>query len=108
MRWSATMLVVLLLYPTPMREDDRVLDWVKVTDKAAWQARDSSGEVVYKDKLWLLGGWFDSFSAPPRDVWSSPGRRNLDARDEGSPVEVQRPADEPQLRRPHVAHGRLV
>ncbi len=27
--------------------------------------------MVFKDQLWLLGGWFDSFSAPPRDVWSS-------------------------------------
>src|SRR5437763_5370809 len=50
---------------------DRTLDWVKVTDKAGWQPRDSSGEVVFKDQLWLMGGWFDSFHAPPRDVWSS-------------------------------------
>jgi hypothetical protein len=42
-----------------------------VTDKAGWQPRDSSGEVVFKDRLWIMGGWFDSFSAPPRDVWSS-------------------------------------
>jgi hypothetical protein len=27
---------------------------------------------VFRDRLWILGGWFDSFSAPPRDVWSSP------------------------------------
>jgi hypothetical protein len=27
--------------------------------------------VVFRDRLWILGGWFDSFSAPPRDVWSS-------------------------------------
>jgi hypothetical protein len=47
-------------------------DWVRVTDKAGWRPRDSSGEVVFKDQLWLLGGWFDSHSAPPRDVWSSP------------------------------------
>jgi len=46
-------------------------DWVKVADKAGWQPRDSQGEVVFKDQLWILGGWFDSFSAPPRDVWSS-------------------------------------
>jgi hypothetical protein len=44
---------------------------VKVTDRAGWRPRDSSGEVVYKGRLWLLGGWFDSFSAPPRDVWST-------------------------------------
>lgn len=46
-------------------------DWVKVTDNAGWQARDSQGEVVYKDQLWIFGGWFNSFAAPPRDVWSS-------------------------------------
>jgi len=46
--------------------------WVQITDKAHWQARDSQGELVYKDKLWIFGGWFDSYSAPPRDVWCSP------------------------------------
>jgi hypothetical protein len=72
MRCSGAILGVLLLAPISSRGDDRPLDWVKVTERAGWQARDSSGEVVYKGRLWLLGGWFDSFSAPPRDVWSSP------------------------------------
>jgi hypothetical protein len=31
--------------------------------------------VVYRDRLRLLGEWFDSFSPPPRDVWSSPDGR---------------------------------
>ncbi|MGE4135859.1 MAG: hypothetical protein AB7E98_09115 [Pirellulales bacterium] len=47
-------------------------DWVRVTDHAPWQARDSQGEVVFRDQLWILGGWFDSFKSAPRDVWSSP------------------------------------
>lgn len=46
-------------------------DWVLETEKAAWQARDSQAEWVYKDQLWIMGGWFNSFEAPPRDVWSS-------------------------------------
>ena len=46
-------------------------DWIKVTADAGWRARDSSGELVFQDKLWLFGGWFDSFQSPPRDVWSS-------------------------------------
>jgi Kelch motif len=71
MRWSALLWSVVLLAPTVSRGEDQPLDWVKVTEKAAWQPRDSSGEVVYKDRLWLFGGWFDSFTAPPRDVWSS-------------------------------------
>ncbi|MCY2965678.1 MAG: galactose oxidase [Planctomycetota bacterium] len=47
------------------------LNWVKVTGEAGWRPRDSQGEAVFRDRLWVLGGWFDSFQAPPRDVWSS-------------------------------------
>ena len=46
-------------------------DWVRETAGTAWQARDSQGEVVYKNRLWIFGGWFNSFDAPPRDVWNS-------------------------------------
>ena len=46
-------------------------DWVKETGEAAWAARDSQGEVVYAGRMWIMGGWFDSYHAPPRDVWSS-------------------------------------
>jgi hypothetical protein len=45
--------------------------WVKVADRAAWAPRDSCGEVVYQDRMWLLGGWFSSHRDGPRDVWSS-------------------------------------
>ena len=51
--------------------DEPTCKWVRVTDAAAWQPRDSQGELVYKDRLWILGGWFDSFESAPRDVWSS-------------------------------------
>jgi hypothetical protein len=46
-------------------------DWVLESAAAPWQARDSQGEAVFNDRLWILGGWFNSFAAPPRDVWSS-------------------------------------
>ena len=55
---------------------DKKADWVKVTDSAGWRPRDSQGEVVYKNQLWILGGWFDSYETPPRDVWSSPNGKN--------------------------------
>jgi hypothetical protein len=45
--------------------------WVKVTSQAAWQPRDSQGELIYADHLWIFGGWFNSYEAPPRDVWRS-------------------------------------
>src|SRR5271169_5595208 len=71
MKWRAVIVSAILLSPTAAVGANPVPDWIKVTDKAGWQPRDSSGEVVFKDRLWILGGWFDSFSAPPRDVWSS-------------------------------------
>jgi hypothetical protein len=84
-RWSAlpNIFAALVLFVTATAQadekasseekkaDPQTFDWVKVTEKAEWQARDSSGEMVFRDQLWLLGGWFDSFAAPPRDVWSS-------------------------------------
>ena len=43
----------------------------RLESTAAWQPRDSQAEFVFGDRLWIGGGWFDSYSPPPRDVWSS-------------------------------------
>lgn len=67
---------ILLAVVRSARCDDAGPDWVRVTQQAPWQARDSQGEVVYKDQLWIFGGWFDSFKPAPRDVWSSPDGKN--------------------------------
>lgn len=66
-----TRTVLLLAFATVLRCAERDgPDWVK-EGAAEWKARDSQGEVVYKDRLWIFGGWYNSFEAPPRDVWSS-------------------------------------
>ncbi|HQT21547.1 MAG: galactose oxidase [Sphingobacteriales bacterium 17-39-43] len=59
-----------------VQAQEMIGDWVMETPNAAWQARDSQGELVYKNKLWIFGGWFNSLEAPPRDVWSSPDGRS--------------------------------
>ena len=46
-------------------------DWKLVTRNTEFDPRDSSGEMVFKGHLWLLGGWFNSYETPPRDVWKS-------------------------------------
>jgi hypothetical protein len=46
-------------------------NWVRIAETTAFTPRDSCGELVFQNKLWLLGGWMDSFQDPPRDVWSS-------------------------------------
>lgn len=67
-----------ILVGTPCPAQTPGPDWVKVTDDAGWQPRDSQGEVVYNDRLWIFGGWFDSYSPPPRDVWSSADGKSWD------------------------------
>ncbi len=45
--------------------------WVRETERAGWQPRDSQGEAVFDGRMWIFGGWFNSYAAPPRDVWNS-------------------------------------
>lgn len=61
---------------TSLDKPVRSADWVQVTQAAAWKPRDSSGEVTFDNQLWIFGGWHDSYSAPPRDVWSSRDGQN--------------------------------
>ena len=72
LRMPIVALLCLVAAVSSARSDEPAPAWVRVTDKAQWAPRDSSGEVAFKDRLWLLGGWFDSYTPPPRDVWSSP------------------------------------
>ncbi len=55
-----------------MGEARRGPNWVCVNPKADWQARDSMGDFVYRDHLWILGGWFTPQDPNPVDVWKSP------------------------------------
>jgi hypothetical protein len=54
------------------------LDWQMVTDQAGWQPRDSQGEAVFGGRMWIMGGWFDSYIPAPRDVWSSADGKRWD------------------------------
>jgi len=64
-------LVTIGLGSVLVRADEPAADWVRVTEHAEWRPRDSCGEVVLGGKMWIMGGWFDSFSQPPSDVWNS-------------------------------------
>jgi len=72
---------------------EKVANWVKVVDHAEWQPRDSQGELVYRDKMWILGGWFNSFVPAPRDVTGQAlgGRRSRQAAEQRSLVPVPSP-----------------
>jgi peptidoglycan/xylan/chitin deacetylase (PgdA/CDA1 family) len=94
MRWSAALFGVLLLVPFSSHADDRVLDWVKVIDRAGWQPRDSSGEVVFQDRLWLLGGRFDT--EIPKDWFDDRGQTLVLAADAASRQRDARLTDAPR------------
>lgn len=49
----------------------QTFNWEQVSDSVNWQPRDSQGQLVYKNAMWIFGGWFRSDQAPPRDVWKS-------------------------------------
>lgn len=71
MKFSSILLFLFIVFQISTFAQTQKFDWVQETSKAPWPARDSQGEMVYKNQLWILGGWFNSFEAPPRDVWSS-------------------------------------
>ncbi|MGC8861801.1 MAG: cadherin-like beta sandwich domain-containing protein [Armatimonadota bacterium] len=54
-------LKVIRLYSLP--------DWVRVLKRGPWAPRDSAGEIVFKDRMWLVGGYLPELVG---DVWSSP------------------------------------
>ncbi|HBN77737.1 MAG TPA: galactose oxidase [Planctomycetaceae bacterium] len=62
--------LVLLQSTSSAVAESPAVQW-KLEGNAPWQARDSQGELVYDGKLWIFGGWFNSYAAPPRDVWNS-------------------------------------
>lgn len=62
---------IFLLLVSSAFSQGKKANWVLETDSAAWQSRDSQGEVVYKDHIWVFGGWFSSQKPAPRDVWKS-------------------------------------
>lgn len=64
---------------------DKKINWIEETPHAQWQARDSQGELVYHNRLWIMGGWFNSYEKPPRDVWSSPDGKTWERMNASAP-----------------------
>jgi hypothetical protein len=68
---AIALIVSAVLMPIDSHAQDlKDIDWTLV-GTADWQPRDSQAEYAHAGRLWIAGGWFDSNSAPPRDVWSS-------------------------------------
>jgi hypothetical protein len=46
-------------------------NWTQVTEHAAWSPRLWFSSVVYRDRMWVLGGWSNNPSTNWGDVWHS-------------------------------------
>jgi hypothetical protein len=55
-------------YTIEVLRDHALPNWRNVLSKGPFHIRDSGGELVFKDRMWLFGGYFPELSA---DVWSS-------------------------------------
>src|SRR3972149_6862093 len=74
MKQSLIVLSFLIVQAPFLGAQEKAPNWVKVTDQAGWQPRDSQGEVVYQDHLWILGGWYNGRlpgHSASSEVWSS-------------------------------------
>ncbi len=47
------------------------VNWIPATNNVPWQKRSYSGGVVFKDKMWLMGGQVPGGGSYLNDVWSS-------------------------------------
>lgn len=59
-----------------VRRDLPMLAWEKVADTSPWPARDSAGELVFDDAMWLFGGYTPKVVS---DVWRSRDGVNWEA-----------------------------
>jgi hypothetical protein len=83
--WCRLLLAgVSMIAVAPCLSEEAAPDWRR-EGNAPWQARDSQAEWVFKDRLWIGGGWFQSFAEPPRDVWSSGDGRAWKQIDQNAP-----------------------
>lgn len=63
--------LMLLLMVVSANAQERKLNWVQETKAASWRPRDSQGEFVFKNHLWILGGWDTPETPNFLDVWKS-------------------------------------
>jgi len=52
------------------------IQWNLVTDKAPWKERRSVSAVVFKDKLWVMGGWNQYDYKYMNDIWVTEDGQN--------------------------------
>jgi hypothetical protein len=71
--WVALTVMILVFAPV-FTLNAQEIEWKRLSDNAPWSPRDSGGLLVFKGKMWILGGWtigLDQKFHRLNDVWSS-------------------------------------
>ncbi len=63
--------ISILLIVNDLSAQEKKPEWVQETKKADWQPRDSHTELIYKDQIWIMGGWDTPKTPNILDVWKS-------------------------------------
>ena len=73
--WLLAGLALGVLSACAQADDPVIADW-QFEGRADWSPRDSQAEWSLGGSLWIGGGWLDSHSSPPRDLWRSEDGRH--------------------------------
>lgn len=86
-KWKLLVNFVLVIFLTVLTANaqDKKLNWIKETSNAQWKPRDSQGEFVYKNQMWILGGWDTPQTPNFLDVWKSSNGKDCVRASEISP-----------------------
>lgn len=68
--------IAVMLIGDSVNAQEKKLNWLQVAETSAWKPRDSQGEFVFKNQLWILGGWDTPKTPNFLDVWKSDNGMN--------------------------------
>lgn len=76
MKRTIRIVFLFLLVTSSVFAQQKNINWVQETNHAGWRPRDSQGELVYKNSMWILGGWDTPQTPNFLDVWKSSDGKN--------------------------------
>jgi len=68
---SFLIITIILLRFISLFPQGKTPNWILINEKADWPPRDSQGEFVYKNRMWIMGGWDTPGTPNFLDVWKS-------------------------------------
>lgn len=68
---NTIMLAAMLLVNCMVLAQEEKINWVLQNPKADWRPRDSHAEYIYKNHIWIMGGWDTPQTPNFLDVWKS-------------------------------------